>query len=230
MEYLTPATLAKLNRWKPQARAYAPTVPATLTAPKVSKSIKRYVKRAIDADNEMKQKGVQFNGTTTAYDGTIFTDLTAIVNDIDQADAEGRTGDSLRVHSITIRAQIDTQTTAGDQFRILAFQWHKDNNVDAPALADLFFASGANSVNSPFEIDGEQYFKILYDKRIVLSSTNLEPLVNIRLKGKRMNLVKFNAQGVTVGKDHIYFAILGQEAVAGTPASYNGYADVRFKN
>lgn len=231
---LTSANRAKLARFKSSAQAYAPVVPASLYRPKVSKTVKTYVKRAIKSNDE--QKSFLTSVTiATAYDSTpanLIHDLTKIPNDVDQTDNDGRHGDIAKVDYIDIKGQIDTTTSAGDHYRIIVFQWHKDSNVDYPATSDFFPASGLNGpeVNSAWLQEGEQYFKVLVDKRITISSTNLEPQFHFRIKGKRINHIKFNSQGVTVGKDHIFFMVIGEEALAGSPGTGYARIDCRFRD
>lgn len=160
---------------KANAGGFAPAVAVVNPPRKLNKRQKRQVKRLMNIRSELKFHGFQQNGITISTTPVSY-DVTAIA----QGDADtDRIGDRLMwASSCEARFQLyGPESGTGlvndiyDTVRIIVFQFHpKATTGSSPAVADILLTgpTGAIDVNSHYNHDRRQDYKIVFDKTVVL--------------------------------------------------------------
>lgn len=146
-------------------------LPYRRLARRVPAATKKYVKRQILRDEETKSFYSSDLTNSLSYDNATLFNMT----NVSQGDNyNSRDGNKIRAVALTIKGRLrggPADTTA----RVIVFQWKKDNNVDTPAITDLFrqgAGAGAEYIE-PLNLQNRKYYKILSDKRYSVGTTTV---------------------------------------------------------
>lgn len=147
------------------------------------------------------------------YNGTMFT----LNGGITPGTGDGqRTGDSIKIKTLTIRGDLTWQT-ADEIVRIMVV-WDKENTVTPANIMQL--GVGTNQVvNSPKNDDNYYKSKILLDKRYVMDGDNKKRMFKFVIPINEH--VKYNNSTNAIENGNIHIIFYGQQAPAtGALAEY----------
>lgn len=186
------------------------------------------VKKALVRMSESKHTVIQANGTLTNT-GT----WTCVSNTLTQGSSDvQRIGDTASVRDLLIRYNLIPATTY-NFVRILVVQ-HKiqlDTSVSTPADSALLFAvTPANITLYPQDWDHQKQFRVLYDKRFSCPNANVDAkghkALNIKIPGKKLSDIKFNAGSATDAYNHIWVVAMCDTNATAYP-TYNMVSHLR---
>lgn len=203
------------------------------TTKKVSKPIKNYVKRAINANIETRQFIASQFATTIDYDNSPFVeDMTNIAQGDGSAN---RDGNVIKPCYLNIRYHLDG--VDGDYCRLCVIQWKQDTASVTPAIniatSNNIFNNSVGSGTeylSPFDEDYSKYYNVLYDALIPLNigtGENKSGLIHIGMT--KMNNIYFN-DSATTGKNHLYILATSNKNNAGTPPTFSYISEFAYKD
>jgi hypothetical protein len=118
----------------------------------------------IESRIEMKSIAASETGTATTAAGTVKYFTQVLQDDT----TNGRTGDQIVPHNITVRFTSIDSTTASESVRFIVFQ-DKFCNGAAPAVTDVLSSGNYNATYNHINVILNKRFKILYDKQMDLS-------------------------------------------------------------
>ena len=106
------------------------------------------------------------DSTPTAITGTASGSFaaTALSYPVQGAGANQRQGDSIYLHSYSLRGFVDCGSTQNNIMRIITFQWLEDDNVTTPNSDDVLAdTTVGNILTSHYVVNPPKRFKILDD-------------------------------------------------------------------
>lgn len=125
-------------------------------------------------------------------------------------------------------AEISYMLTIGDALnwvRIIYFQWHEDNAISVPTIADLLYTlGGTNPGMNLLHFDERHRFKVIYDKvhRLEATSTGSTLFVkDLRVKIPHKTIA-YNGTATT-GQNQIYVAVVSDSALGPHPTFNNQF-------
>lgn len=200
---------------------------------KVSRSVRKYVKKQISKESETKyfDQGMSSFGTngTIDYNGQCFDLTWPAQNTTDIT----RIGDKITLRGLKLRISFEFPTGyayVSGIIRIIIFQWHTDNILVAPIPSYILNVVGTqNSVLSPYAHDRQSLRTVLYDKTIKMtySSDKVAVIVKkINIKWAKKT-IKFVGAAVT-GADHIYMLLASDTLDATTAQNVTAYGYSRL--
>jgi hypothetical protein len=162
-----------------------------------------------------------FDGNITPA-STVSTTMTIVrLSGINQGTTvTNRIGDSLSLASIEVRsaAAMTIATDFTNQLRMIVFQWCQDDNVYAPAVADIvtFVAAGQSTV-SPIVHDNANKIDVLVDHLFALSGTG-ESIKTFHVIPSRFRLpqIQYNPAAIN-GEGNLYIAYVSDSAAIPFP-------------
>lgn len=190
------------------------------TFKRVPKAVKRYVKKEMDRDIELKPYNV-FSAYAQIDRSAQITCLTAPAQGIGQGQ---RVGDQIRLKWLEFRLDAYLVNAGGLDFthhlRVIIFRWKLSNTVLAPALSNVLATLGTVQDDcAAYNWQGHQQkdFTILYDHSMPIHRYSGATLLRkkIHLKNSR---VDFDT-GLSTGEGAIY-ALLIADDVTGAHATY----------
>lgn len=172
-------------------------------------------RKIVAATRESKYLQASISGQSVDNVGTV-TGLTMPT----QGDGSGsRDGNVIQWSSIIGRLAM----VAGDStnlVRFAIFQWHPDNNVDAPSIGKLLQDTATNPAISPWISAKNQRakFTVLYHriKGLTTSGSNQVVTNNIHVPAKYMKRTFFN-DAASTGKNVIYIMYISDSGAATHP-------------
>lgn len=183
------------------------------TALKIAKGLKKLV------NVEMKHYDKNSTGQNMTDAGTIYT-----VNDVSQGDTDlTRDGDSLKNQSVQIKIQCNANSNQQNNGRVIVF-WDKENKTSA--TTDLLETADPFSFKA---YDTRFQTKVLWDKRIVFSSTAVE---NGQIHTFDINLplgahTQFEAGTTTINTGALKILFLSDQNATNYP-TYSVYSRLLF--
>lgn len=198
----------------------------TNLAKNTKKAVRKVVKDVLKKKVELK-----YNDQTTyaAAAGTALTDAPGVFGNLIQvargtADTE-RIGDQITLKSLKIWLRIwqpDPGAGATDEnfARFVVFQWHSPT---VPTAADIFQYPATVAYLSPFKVDSNRMYTILYEKtfRTVSTGSTATQVLNLNLRYIRKTLKFDGAVNTQPYGDQIYFTIFCNTPIANvTPPKY----------
>lgn len=162
---------------------------------KVAKTVKKYIRKAID--NMVEDKVIYTN--VAAPFGVSDVSSYALLNGCAQGAAKTqRLGQKIKLKSVQLRISFAINAaslagaTSGNFFRILLL-YDRQTNAGNPSNAQLFVSTTATETyESPLNIVAVQRYKILHDKVYVMNptggATNISPVKFINIRKKLRNL------------------------------------------
>lgn len=182
------------------------------------KPIRRYIKKAVAAEDELK-----YVDTAAAYAQIDRGATLTAVSTISQGAAQSqRVGDQIKQRKLEFRMDFYLApgvTDATHHMRVIIFRWHIATSVTTPTLSTILASSGSVNVTcSPYNWQGKKQadFTILMDRKFTVQryagQSHFSKILN--LKNKNM---AFDA-GSSAAADHIYVLTVGDDVTgAHTP-------------
>lgn len=186
-------------------------------AKKVSKPIRRYVRRKIDDNLEMKRKTYAFNNLvdTTGDVGHI----TAIQQGVLDSD---RVGDSFKLKHLRIRWRVErSDVILHTRVRLVVFQ-SKVYQTGTPAISSVL--GGGFTMESFPEWDRRVNFAILYDKTVYVNEGKAKELGttkrydSISLR-RAVSKVQYSAGSDTNVTNGLYFMVFSDQTSTSGPSA-----------
>lgn len=206
---------------------------------KVSKSVKKYVKKALDQNTEDKQAGAPL--AVVNMDNIA---QTLLINGITLGTQQGqRVGNRIRLKRAVGRVNFSQSgaaaTLAPNSVRLLVVL-DKQPNGAAPSYTQLFTNTTAGEEYlSAINVDGEKRYKVLYDKLFTLQvhggSTNTpeEKTVRINIPLHKVITV-YNGTGSTVAAvntNALHFMYLSDtSSAAANPVVISAQWEIRYED
>lgn len=186
------------------------------TAAITARSASLLVNRALRKIEEV--KWIEFSATEAVdYAGTAHHDITAIAQG---STVNTRVGDRMRFKS----AHITMTVIPGDAvnvFRCIVYQWHPLSTGAAPVPSSvLTHTSDAYAAISPYTVNNENDYSILYDKTWNLNAYDMaQKTINIWIKsGKFLKRdIHYQTGSSTVHKNGIYLLLISDSSAAAHP-------------
>jgi len=190
-------------------------------APKIPKSIKTYVKKAIIKDAEMKFFDTLANNTASS---TTFYGLDLLA--IPQGTSENnRIGDAIRVHKVKWNLEVQP----GDSYNTCRFVWSANQTrtqVSTSSLVGALRISGPSDNAEPIWMD-----KFITPKYVAADgSTTATSMVPIVIQGERkVNwVVRYPSAGTQNPMNRNFFFQLHSDSIAPPNPGIYGYVRVYF--
>lgn len=187
---------------------------------KLNKRQKNEVKRIIAVRQELKFFVTPTNAFQISSTGVTFPLTLVTQGDTDQT----RDGDRLYAKKMYVRGYIEISDTT-NIVRLVFYQWKPNSTA---TLGDIFLPgpTGAIDVDSHYNHDTRQQFKILWDRTFVLEgnqSAATAPVTSASIRRFQMVLsrgmnrqLQFNGGG-TAATNHIYYAAISDSGIANHP-------------
>jgi hypothetical protein len=188
----------------------------------------------IAAEVETKAFDTTSNSFTVSTAGSVLK-LTTVTQGATQVT---RVGDRLKKKLLSFKYSIQVGATgliaAADQYntvRVIIFQWHMDDGLAAPVVANILTSTPTNKSLAMYNYDTDHDYKILYDRSHVVYNTPIwngaavqwnhgdggtfcnDKVQNIALKGD----IEFDA-GSSFGTGHLYALFISDSAFAPNPS------------
>lgn len=158
----------------------------------VPKSVKAYVKKEIARDNENKYIDTSFLAQPSNWTGTISS-----LSHPDQGlTSSNRVGDVIRPVSLSVKFVVKIGLSTSAVGRIIVFQWRPQTTPTISNILQSSYSATENHVNAPYDVDQAPQFKILYDKRVSLS-TNGDYITGWQKIIKRKKMLNITFTGST---------------------------------
>jgi len=181
---------------------------------KVALPVKRYVKRAIKAQEETKVFDTYI--AQNPSDAGILTDLSSVTAGVGYSQ---RVGQKIQPFGIRLRLYSKLADTT-NAVRYILFRWKGDDTVDAPTLARIIFSTNLaapytwqNMLNEP----EQQNFRVLMDKSILINAV-AKPDHYFTRFFKLKGTIQYDT-GVTTGKNHLYLLSITDSGAVSHPVS-----------
>lgn len=213
-------------------------------APKVSKAVKKYVKKAVKHVGETKH----VEKAQLAWQPIDATGFIGRVSDTTQGTTDqNRIGDQIQPVSIELGFFMWTDTSnpvfpvydSYNQCRVILFQWHEDDAFNSPIQSDiLLYSYYQNIANvdiqmvSPYNWDQRHLFTVLYDNTYTIRPDVVgypeQVLFKEHISIPVSRKIFYNAGGVS-GSNNIYIMVVTDST---TPAHPNiqYLTQLRFKD
>lgn len=165
----------------------------------VKKYVKSYLARQIEdkfIDTSQENQGATLNGSISAF-----------AHPDQGLDQFNRIGNYIRPTRVEVRYDVNMRTTATLPLtgRLIIFQWKPQTT---PVVSNILSYSGTvNIVNSPYNADLTEQYRILYDKVFDMNTTVTEQLHYIKFL-KRDKLMRINLTGTlgsSSGNNKLYY-------------------------
>lgn len=222
--------------------AIAKTARKKKTPAKVSKNVKKYVKRAIRSDNENKVDPAYISfavgSTATNWNGSLNN-----VSAMAQGPALGqRIGDQIRVNHINLRYCMrfaQGVATIATQCRVLLVADKEQHGGVVPPVDSLLDATAQGTLNMPNAGWGVQQvanhrYHILYDRQFTLdASKQYSHSEAIKLFGKNkpatISYVGTGSTQADCGKNTLYLVLMSSTDSTSTP-SFHGSVEINYED
>lgn len=211
---------------------------------KVTPAVKKYVKKAIVKEGEMKESAFTLAGAGIPGSGVIDNSITPtvsfLVNGIPAGVAEGeRVGVQMNIKKVNIRYKINstTLTDLGNQYVRVVLLQNKSTGGSPPVYSGIFNSGVVGTVvHSGYNIESKKDIKILYDKRHKLVNggglTDQHGQAFGHIKKLKLNIpVQYTGIGATVTSirnNSLYLMCTGEVATAATMTVCSG--EIHFKD
>lgn len=168
----------------------------------VSDSVKSYVKKAISRDVENKYLDTSFLAQGSSWAGS----LSSLAHPDQGLTSSNRIGDVIRPVSLSIRFLVKIASSTSAVGRIIIFQWRPQTTPSISSVLQSAYASTENHVNAPYDVDQQPQFKILYDKRIALSTNGdyITQWHKVLSRKKMLNITFTGSTGSGAGSNKLY--------------------------
>lgn len=158
------------------------------------------------------KKHVDTNITQGFMESNLVTaDSTYCLTSVSQGDTdETRNGDNIYLNglsgSFTNYFSTTTSANTSGVYRNIIWQWYPDDAVPTPSLV-VESTSGAQVVNSHYDVDNKKAFRILYDKCWTQDDNKHQVKFNYSIPGHRIPMRKIQYEdGTGVANGHIYMS------------------------
>lgn len=192
---------------------------------KTAQAVKNIVQAQLAPVIEKKHKDTSIS-VSNASTFNQYLNLTAIT----QGDSDTtRDGDRVTIDSIQLRFKLQCIDSTNVQ-RLVLVQWHEDTVLANAALSTIlqYSSSIPNDIYSPYQIDKNSKFKVLWDRTFtqVLTQESDQISVNVFInKGFKKEIQFTNAASSGVG--HIFLLYVSDSTVTAHP-TIQGWARVRY--
>ncbi len=188
--------------------------------PATVSQVRQMITARLGADDELKYYTTSDTGTSVGFSGT----LSSISNPPQGNTDVTRVGDALRLKEVGFRYNF----TFGDNIqvcRMILFQWIPNS---VPTVTNILLAIGtALAPLSPYNVDTEAQYKILYDKIWYLNNVANPQNGEEVLITKGFNQLQDFFAGGTTGSNQIYKLFISDSGAAPNP-SLNSESIVRY--
>lgn len=197
---------------------------------KVSKPVRKYVKRAIVRSAET---FVQ-EGNFSAQEITSSAAATSLIS-ISQGDTfDDRTGNEVTPVHLMCNYFIKPKSAASPQLvRLVLFQWKPNRQDLAPSLDDILHDSGTEPLFRPPRINARQ-FRLLGDKLVQVPGINENNRSGVRVKWsiprKRMCKIRWKDDTANEDSGHLYLLNLGENATGTSAVTISGSTVLKYKD
>lgn len=173
----------------------------------------RKVKHIANTAGEKKYFAVSSGGPQTVDStGTITS-----ISNIPQGDTDNtRDGDQAYIRSLELFWEAD----AADVFnvlRLLVVQWYP---ATTPLVTDILLTTGVDGFMSPYNHDQRFQFRVIYDKRVTISTDR--PAANFRVRLRRFGRRRIQyLGGTTDGQNKLYLLKISDSGAVSHPFIQN---------
>lgn len=202
--------------------------------PRVSRAVKKYVHRVVDAQPEVKFTQYEFDASlidTTGNPSVLIyhpvQGVNAYSNVADLADTPSqRVGNQIEIKQVNLNWSM-TVGDATNIVRIVFFQWLQET-AEFPLFGDIFMGDSTGQPwLQPYNYVYRANYKILYDKVFTLSASAGNPAVIVkhltipasRLRIKKMKYTSNGQFGFAadVIKGNLYYAFMSDSSITPNP-------------
>lgn len=198
---------------------------------KASKAVKKYVKKAINANIETKNVSLSVNvaagGAGTSYNGSLWS-LTQIAQGDNINDRTGNVVKLRRVR-ITVSSTI-TAATIQTQLRLLVVRILQQPTNTAPLITNILATTGTDMATTSQYASGptsNNYFQVLKDKVFNLTNQG-SPIVsqtwNLTKSIQKAAVHFTGANSADYGKGHVFLVLISNMASGAGASPYTNIA------
>lgn len=172
---------------------------------KTALATKKYVKYMFNKELEHKWFGAEYNANI-ADTGT-FVDFSAVTQGVGSVQ---RIGDKINPTTIKFDISFLAQDLT-NRFRLIIFQWHPNDNADAPQIQEIISYTAGYQTQAPLNPDFREQYTLLKDDFLHFETNSL--LQHRRYIFRPKRVIDYNAAGSTNGRNHIYVFMVSDSAV-----------------
>lgn len=160
--------------------------------------------------------------------------LSNITNVINQGDGvyNERVGDVVKLHFLRIKLLITAQTATPQHVRVIIFQYRLPSaGATAPSIGEIVEAAYLGTSYVPFaplSYNDKQQFKILYDKRLAVSSTDRTFVVMNKSISNFNKTMKFDVGTANVSKNGLFLLTFSNVNVS--PPYVEFFSELYYKD
>lgn len=163
-------------------------------------------------------------GVNYDYNGNIVSLSSVAQGDTDTT----RDGDSLYIRSIRLMGDI-TVADSTNLYRVIVFQWLDDTTPVASDVLSSTYLGTANACNASYHHDQRKKFRIMFDKRYVLDSTdNTRLLIDTKQLRPFVRKIQYTA-ATTTGTNKIWGLFVSDSSAVSHP-SLNYVSKMNFND
>ncbi len=183
---------------------------------------KQVAKRQISRFTETKHQYNSDTGTGVSSAGGIVE----LSNMAQGSTGETRDGNLIVLKSFSLKGEV----VIGDTTNVLRVIIFRFKEIDDPIITDILETTGAHAVRSAYNYDKRKLYDILYDRRFRMDVANVNPLISIKLFGKKLGskAVQFDTD-TTSGTNKLWMLRVSDSGAVPNP-TMNYYSETAYKD